>query len=493
MGNGASAAGEGAPDGGNFRHEQRVDDALETNSNGARSSKGGGRPPPPPPKNQHSVAATPQHDDSDSDLSDSDSDSDSADAGQQLALELFELIPYCNMGDSHTDNLVLSSLASGDVDWLTVDDNGNTLLMIGCQYKISEACNIMIEQGADVNTRNTMGASPLHFACADGTDSLELADLLIRHGANVNTVETSTGCTPLHYAALIQDVSYIQLLLRTGANPLAQDHEDYLPLDYANDVYLSENITTLTSAGTAKRQGGTAYEAFLDNLPLPAGLGGGLSKRYSSSGSGGGGGGTSGGGGGGNGDGNEIDSLLSELEMDVGGGNSRRGGGGNQVEATESELQDILAALLAKEGVAKSPPTKKSLQRSTTVRCVFCWLTRLRALLSVFFFCAEALHSPLHVYTCYHMSFLRCLARVLNGIHRTTPFVVRLPTNNNNGLFSRIFVCYHVMLVVCMPACTDAHAHTYIHTCIACVLPIDNNTRILRTVKGHSDIPVASF
>jgi hypothetical protein len=262
--------------------------------------------------------------------------------GAALALELFELLPYCNQGDAATDTLVLSSLASQDVDYLTVDDNGNSLLMIACQYKLEDACKIMIQNEVDVNTKNAMGATPLHFACADGTQSIEVrvapastalamvlmyilfaarqrcccscelratsgcdtgyvskkkrpqtqtsittaisqqsrhqiaadqqrqrkptpllspppfntqiqvADLLLRHGAKANAIESSTGCTPLHYAALVEDIDFVRLLLRARADPLAQDYEDYLPVDYARDAMLSEHTALLTAAGTVR-------------------------------------------------------------------------------------------------------------------------------------------------------------------------------------------------------------------------------------------------
>ena len=84
------------------------------------------------------------------------------------------------MGDTDTDNLVLSSLRSDNVDYLTVDDNGNSLLMIACQYRLEAACLIMLEHGANVNTQNSMGATPLHFACADGTHSLEVGVVCAR-------------------------------------------------------------------------------------------------------------------------------------------------------------------------------------------------------------------------------------------------------------------------------------------------------------------------
>ena len=69
----------------------------------------------------------------------------------------------------------------------------------------------------------------------------------------------------------------------------------------------------------------------------------------------------------------EIDSLLSELDMDLTsfGVAGSTGGGytGNQKEAPDTELQDLLKSLFTKEGVGQAVSSKKSLQRSMTVGC----------------------------------------------------------------------------------------------------------------------------
>ena len=68
----------------------------------------------------------------------------------------------------------------------------------------------------------------------------------------------------------------------------------------------------------------------------------------------------------------EIDSLLSELDMDLSHFSADTSSANkpvlhNQVEASDSELQDVLRSLLTKEGVGHVASGKKSLQRSMTV------------------------------------------------------------------------------------------------------------------------------
>lgn len=71
-----------------------------------------------------------------------------------------------------------------------------------------------IDQGVDVNQSTTI--SPLMMATTRGY--LEIAELLIKHGANVNYVNSSDQNTPLIKAAERGHLDIIKLLLKNGAN-----------------------------------------------------------------------------------------------------------------------------------------------------------------------------------------------------------------------------------------------------------------------------------
>ena len=76
--------------------------------------------------------------------------------------------------------------------------------------------------GADPNTQDNAGWSPLHEACNRG--NLSVAKLLLRHGASVNTPGMGRE-TPLHDAARnghVQ-VSQLQDLVYLGLRRLAME------------------------------------------------------------------------------------------------------------------------------------------------------------------------------------------------------------------------------------------------------------------------------
>ena len=75
---------------------------------------------------------------------------------------------------------------------------------------------------------------------------MEIARLLIAHGANVNHVG-KTGMTPLLYAASIDfgDSAMIDLLLKSGAHPDAVTKEGLTALDLARKYHHTHLLTRL--------------------------------------------------------------------------------------------------------------------------------------------------------------------------------------------------------------------------------------------------------
>ena len=76
---------------------------------------------------------------------------------------------------------------------------------------------MLIENGANVGEpEGTWKRTPLHFIAQIGPPYV--AQLLIDKGANVNARDT-LGDTPLHYASLSNQVDIARLLLEHGADP----------------------------------------------------------------------------------------------------------------------------------------------------------------------------------------------------------------------------------------------------------------------------------
>ena len=95
----------------------------------------------------------------------------------------------------------------------------------------SAAITVLSDAGADPETRNVDGRTPLHLAANEGGP--ENVDALLDAGANVEARD-HLGMTPLHLAAdSCRSPAVIAVLLDAGADPKARDRDGRTPWDLA--------------------------------------------------------------------------------------------------------------------------------------------------------------------------------------------------------------------------------------------------------------------
>lgn len=100
----------------------------------------------------------------------------------------------------------------------------------------------------DLNRSLPNGNTPLGHACYTG--QIELAQLLIRYGANVN-FKAPSSFSPLHFAIQPNDPHLITFLLQAGANPNAVNSYGHTPAIYALGMGKNEVATILADAAGA--------------------------------------------------------------------------------------------------------------------------------------------------------------------------------------------------------------------------------------------------
>ena len=89
----------------------------------------------------------------------------------------------------------------------------------------------MIEQGVDIEAKDPgAGASALHYAVMKG--EMPLVGLLIQRGADVNS-RTKSGTTPLHTAVLYRRTEIAEYLIQKGADVNARSPSGATPLGLA--------------------------------------------------------------------------------------------------------------------------------------------------------------------------------------------------------------------------------------------------------------------
>jgi len=125
----------------------------------------------------------------------------------------------------------------------------------------ANAATTLISAGADVNTKNADGRSPLHLAAAMG--GMETAKVLIEAGADVNAKD-KYGWTPLHVAVRAYKLDVVELLLHRGAQVDAKCGSGRTPLDVAVSIGADAIVGVLVNGGAdVNAAGGT-----LERTPL---------------------------------------------------------------------------------------------------------------------------------------------------------------------------------------------------------------------------------
>jgi len=129
---------------------------------------------------------------------------------------------------------VRAHLATGDaIDGFTPD--GYTPLQLAAFFGAPQALSVLIDAGADLNVvaANPMRIQAIHAAAANRRS--DIAMTLIAAGADVNTAQRH-GWTPLHTAALHGDADLVAALLAAGASADVTNDDGRTPADLATEA-----------------------------------------------------------------------------------------------------------------------------------------------------------------------------------------------------------------------------------------------------------------
>ena len=107
-----------------------------------------------------------------------------------------------------------------------------------------------LQEGADPD--GVVFFTPL-LVYALSTNRAAIARLLVRYGADVHVLDHQ-GWTPLHRAALIGDLTLVNLLLNAGARLGARDWRGKTPLDVAREYGNAEMIALLETWRNRRRK-----------------------------------------------------------------------------------------------------------------------------------------------------------------------------------------------------------------------------------------------
>ncbi|CAM9456319.1 unnamed protein product [Ectocarpus sp. 6 AP-2014] len=128
----------------------------------------------------------------------------------------------------------------------------------------------MLEDGVPVDSRNSLGETPLHLAARHGLE--EMATVLIDAGASVHLKDWESGWTPLHRSLYFGHIRLSLLLLQAGAlldGGRDQPDRDYRQKHRARSRSESVSATGKSRSGTsARRRINDGLGDFEGNSPL---------------------------------------------------------------------------------------------------------------------------------------------------------------------------------------------------------------------------------
>jgi len=99
--------------------------------------------------------------------------------------------------------------------------NKQTLLHIAAKSGYAEAVKLLLDNNANIDSRDLLGGTPLHRAVQNG--HVDVVKILIENGADIEAryaVKYGVGTTPLHFAidAESNRIEVMSLLLNAGAS-----------------------------------------------------------------------------------------------------------------------------------------------------------------------------------------------------------------------------------------------------------------------------------
>jgi ankyrin repeat protein len=157
---------------------------------------------------------------------------------------------------SHFGDLaIVKSLIEQGADINARDTSGRTALHYAVEYGHEDVVELLIANGADMNVKDKDGNAPGHVAL--GENNRPILELLIANGANLDFIHLSAyqgdldkvrsfieegadvnaadfyGATPLHYAAVRGNKEVVELLISRGVQANTRDKNGITPQHFA--------------------------------------------------------------------------------------------------------------------------------------------------------------------------------------------------------------------------------------------------------------------
>jgi len=148
---------------------------------------------------------------------------------------------------------IVSELISRKADTNNIDQWKVSALQRTIRRGHVDVAKILIDHGAKVNTIDEWGCSSIHAAAAANENGVEILEMLLKQGANINAACTA-GETPFYYAVGNVNLESVKFLLKNGAEfsekteAALKKNRDFTILDVAKSSFSLGMIKPITMA-----------------------------------------------------------------------------------------------------------------------------------------------------------------------------------------------------------------------------------------------------
>lgn len=173
----------------------------------------------------------------------------------------------CSQASSYDEKVTIIKrmLEKISVDAFVISSSNTTnqsLLTKAIDTDATDVAKILIECGANVNKKNCNDSgTPLLAAIATGNNTI--ATLLIKHGADVNMIDT-IGSTPLMEAIALGNTTLVTFLILHDADVNAKNKYSKTPLIYAAETLNNNLVKLLIMKGARYQQ--RDFNTFSDSI-----------------------------------------------------------------------------------------------------------------------------------------------------------------------------------------------------------------------------------
>lgn len=126
----------------------------------------------------------------------------------------------------------VATLINEGIDVNKKNSEGYTSLHLAVIWKSEKIIELLLSAGADVNIKNDHDSTALQYALNYPYENFDIIKTLIEAGGDVNSRDSIKGSSALHWSVEQNDINMADYLLTRGANVNLKDYKGQTPLHW---------------------------------------------------------------------------------------------------------------------------------------------------------------------------------------------------------------------------------------------------------------------